>query len=72
MCYPNFEKKKLVKHEESTIPADLPEITDIPNYNYENIDGYIVTTDGQEVIYFTSDEAYKAWINTEDIYSNAN
>lgn len=71
MCHPHFEKKT-VKHEESIIPADLPEITDIPNYNHDNIDGYIVTIKGKEVIYLISDEAYEAWINTEEIYSNSN
>ena len=68
MCHPHF--KKTIKCKESTIPADLPEI--IPNHNHENIDGYIVTINGQELIYFTSDEAYEAWINSEEIYSQSN
>lgn len=32
---------------------------DIPSHNEENIDGYIVCIDGQEIIYFTTEETYQ-------------
>ena len=55
--------------QESLIPDELPEITDIPSHNEPNVDGYIVNINGQELIYFTSDEAYEQWMNTEEVYS---
>ena len=67
MCHPKCSKN--ITSQESLIPEDLPEITDTPSHNKPNIDGYIITTEGEEVIYFTSDEAYDVWMNTKEIYS---
>ena len=67
MCHPKVPKN--VNSQDSNIPDDLPEITDIPSHNEPNVDGYIITINGQKVIYFTSDEAYQQWINTEEVYS---
>ena len=30
-------------------------------------DGYIVCIDGQEIIYFTTEEAYQTWLQNENI-----
>ena len=67
MCHPKLPKN--VNSQESVIPDDLPVITDIPSHDEPNLDGYIITINGQEVIYFTSDEAYEEQMNTEEVYS---
>ena len=67
MCHPKIPQN--INSNESVIPDDLPEITDIPSHNEPNIDGYIIMIEGEEVIYFSSDEACEIWMNTEEIYS---
>ena len=68
MCHPRCPKD-LNEQKNIIIPDDLLEITDVPSHNEEEIDGYIVVIDSVEVIYFTSDDAYDVWINTEEVYS---
>ena len=67
MCHPKIPKN--VNTQDSNIPDDLPEITDIASHNDPNVHGHIVTINGQEVIYFMLEEAYEQWINTEEVYS---
>ena len=70
MCHPNVKKE--INKSDSNVPEDIPEITDIPSHNQPGIDAYVVVINGQEHLYFTSDEMYEAWMNTEEIYSNNN
>ena len=63
MCIPT---EKSLNEDKSEVPEDIPEIMDIPSHNEENIDGYVVCIDGQEIIYFTTEEAYQAWLQSEN------
>ena len=64
ICIPT-EKK--LNEDKSDVPEDIPEITEIPSHNEENIDGYIVCIDGQEIFYFSTEEAYQTWLQKENI-----
>ena len=64
MCIPT---EKSLNEDKSDVPEDIPEITEIPSYNEENIGGYIVCIDGQKIIYFTMEEAYQTWLQSENI-----
>ena len=70
MCHPKLENH--INESYSNIPEGIPEITDIPSHNEPGIDAYVVVINGKEHLYFTADEAYEAWMNTEEIYSNNN
>ena len=45
MCHSKLPKN--VNSQESVIPDDSPEITDIPSHNEPNIDGNIITINGE-------------------------
>ena len=64
MCIPS---EKSLSEDKSDVPEDILEITEIPSHNEENIDGYIVCIDGQEIIYFTTEEAYQTWLQNKNI-----
>ena len=59
MCIPS---EKRLSEDKSDVPEDIPKITEIASHNEENIDGYIVCIDRQEIIYFTMEEAYQTWL----------